>query len=49
MKKAQTLIASIATLALLAACGDRPGERALSGGGIGAGFTKSGGSAERSS
>ncbi len=37
MKKLQHTAAIIATLTLLAACGDRPGERALSGAGIGAG------------
>lgn len=33
----------LSTLALLAACGDRPGERALSGGAIGAGAGAVGG------
>ena len=33
----------ITALALLAACGDKPGERALSGGGIGAGVGAVGG------
>lgn len=37
MKKIQMTTLSIATLFLLAACGNRPGERTLSGAGIGAG------------
>jgi hypothetical protein len=37
MKKLSTLVLSLAALVALAACGDKPGERALSGAGIGAG------------
>ncbi len=43
MRKLQNTVAIITTLMLLAACGDRPGERALSGGGIGAGVGAVGG------
>ena len=37
MKKLQNTIIMITALGLLSACGDQPGERALSGGAIGAG------------
>lgn len=43
MNKLHITILAIAALTLLAACGDRPGERALSGGGIGAGVGAVGG------
>ena len=38
MKKLHNTILAVATLTLLAACGDQAGERALSGGAIGAGL-----------
>ena len=37
MKKLSTIVLSVAMLLSVAACGDKPGERALSGAGIGAG------------
>lgn len=37
MNKFRNTMALITVLGLLTSCGDRPGERALSGGGIGAG------------
>jgi hypothetical protein len=37
MKKLHNAIMAVAALTMLSACGDRPGERALSGGAIGAG------------
>lgn len=43
MTKLQHTMVIIASLSLLTACGDRPGERALSGGGIGAGVGAVGG------
>ena len=43
MGKLQNTAVIIAGFILLAACGDRPGERALSGGGIGAGIGAVGG------
>ena len=43
MNKYHTTTLAIATLTFLAACGDRPGERALSGGAIGAGAGALGG------
>jgi hypothetical protein len=43
MKTIQNTAAIIVALTLLTACGDRPGERALSGAGIGAGVGAVGG------
>ena len=43
MNKLQTTILSMSTLLLLAGCGDKPGERALTGAGIGAGAGAVGG------
>lgn len=43
MKTTHSVILSIATLLLLAACGNKPGDRALSGAGIGAGVGAVGG------
>lgn len=37
MRKLQNTMVSVVALTLLAACGNQPGERALSGAGIGAG------------
>lgn len=43
MKTIQTTVAILTTAALLAACGNNPGDRALSGGAIGAGAGAVGG------
>ena len=43
MKTIQNTVMILAVAALLVACGDRPGERALSGGAIGAGAGAVGG------
>jgi hypothetical protein len=43
LMKFTAIIYSLAIISLIAACGDRPGERALSGAGIGAGVGAVGG------
>ena len=43
MRTLQNIILSVAVLALLAGCGRSPGDRALSGAGIGAGVGAAGG------
>ena len=43
MKKLHNAIMAVAALTMLSACGDQPGERAISGGAIGAGAGAVGG------